>query len=77
MTSLVFWLILWAITAPTAYIIARHVCRDTFGKWTQLDRLFWMTLCLVYGPIVLSIMIVCGLVSMTARTGWDDREARW
>ena len=77
MTSLVFWLILWAITAPISYIVVRRDYRGSFGKWTQADRIFWAFFCLLYGPIMLAMVIIGGLVMKVANTDWAKREVRW
>ena len=78
MTSLFFWLTLWATTAPISYFLVRRDYRNgNGGKWTRADRIFWSFFCLLYGPVMLAMVIVGGVVVRIANTDWAKGEARW
>jgi len=77
MTSFIFWLVLWAVTAPITYILVRRDYRGSFGKWTQIDRVYWACFCLLYGPIMLLVVIFIGLAMKVSSTDWAKGEARW
>lgn len=77
MTTSIALLVLWLICTPTSYLLVRRDHRGSFGKWTQMDRLFWMSMCLLYGPIMLFTVAVIGLAMKLGDTSWAKREAQW
>lgn len=71
-----FWF-LWFFNGTLAYFKVRGEERKTNGKWTRLDRLFWLMVCLFGGTIVLLILLVGDFWITISRTNWAKREARW
>ena len=78
MTFIFFWLILWVIAALRAYILVRREYRSVpRGKWTQADRIFWLFICMLSGPVMLTVVFLGELATKLANTPWARREARW
>ena len=69
--------ILWIICAPLSYLLLREDHLDTLGRWTQVDRLFWLSISLVYGPIMLVAIIGVAVFNRLSASAWGQREARW
>jgi len=76
MTAFIFWS-LWVICAALTYVLARREQRQSFGKWTQCDRLFWLGTSLFGGPFMLLALLLIGLAIKIDSTKWAKREVRW
>ena len=77
MTLLIVYLVLWLVCALTSYLLMRRDQRGIGGKWTQLDRVFCATFCLLYGPIMLMAVALFALARRVSNTSWAQQEARW
>lgn len=77
MDTLVLMLIFWFASAPLSYLILREDHAHSCGRWTQFDRVFWLSLTLLYGPIMLIVIGGVGLVSWLSTSKWGKREAKW
>lgn len=69
--------IIWIICAPLSYLLLREDQLDTLGRWKQVDRLFWLSISLVYGPIMLIAIIGVAVFNRLSTSKWGQREARW
>lgn len=70
-------LMIWIITAPISYIVVRKDYKSSFGKWTRVDRLFWLSFSVLYGPIMLLVVLGAGLLCKISSSKWGQGEAKW
>ncbi len=78
MSLFVSLFILWIICVPACYLLLRedHIAA-TQGRWTQIDRLFWLGISLVYGPVMLIAIVGVAVFNRLSASKWGQREARW
>ncbi len=77
MNLLIYLLILWIVIAPVNYLIVREDHLQMVRKWTQMDRLFWLTFCGLYGPILLVVIGLVAVFSKLSASEWGKREVKW
>lgn len=77
MNLIVSIFILWIICAPACYLLLREDQLDTLGRWTQVDRLFWLGISLAYGPVMLIALVGVAVFNRLNASKWGQREARW
>lgn len=71
-----FWF-LWFFNGALAYLRVRREERKASGKWTQVDRVFWLCICTFGGTFILLVLLMVDLGAAIGRTNWAKREARW
>lgn len=77
MITLIIMLILWIVSAPLSYLVVRNDFTSSFGKWTRMDRLFWLAFSMLYGPIMLiAIAGVCVFCKLSS-SEWGKQEVKW
>jgi hypothetical protein len=77
MNTLIVMLILWTLSAPISYLVVRRDFQSSFGKWTRMDRLFWLTFSVLYGPIMLIVIAGIGLFCKISNSDWGKQEVKW
>jgi hypothetical protein len=77
MTLLFSLLLIWIICAPACYLLLREDHIATQGRWKQIDRVFWLSISLVYGPVMLIALIGVSVFNRLNASKWGQREARW
>lgn len=69
--------ILWIICAPACYLLLREDHIAAHSRWRQIDRVFWLSISLVYGPVMLIALIGVAMFNRLNASKWGQREARW
>lgn len=77
MTLLITLLILWIVSAPLSYIIMRKSHLGGSTKWTRMDRLFSLSMSVLYGPVMLVVIGIIALLVKLNASDWANQEVRW
>jgi hypothetical protein len=77
MTAFFLSLLCWAACGLICYFLVRRDYRKSLGKWTQIDRIYWLAFSLAYGAIMLLVVIIAFIGMKISGTEWAKREAQW
>lgn len=77
MTLLFSLMLIWIICAPVCYLLLREDHIATHRRWRQIDRIFWLSISLAYGPVMLVALISIAVFNRLNASKWGRREARW
>jgi hypothetical protein len=77
MILMITLLMFWLSCAPVTYLRAREEMSSPDRKWTHFDRLFWVSVSTLYGPILLVVVLAIDLIEKLSECEWARREAKW
>jgi len=67
----------WTFSTPVGYLSIRWAHRAMGSRWTRNDRIWAITVSLIYGPAMPLLVILIVLFWKLGNSDWGNQEARW
>jgi hypothetical protein len=68
--------VVWLTTSLVAYLLIRRAYRIREWSWIHVDALLMVFLCVIAGPFVMFLAVLCNLRSKSGSL-WLDKPSRW
>ncbi len=77
MNMLPILILCWLACAPIGYLLNRWSHKTMSWNWTRSDRLGWLVLSILNGPMAILMVLIMHLGSRISQSQWGKGEARW